>query len=68
MAVENVTVNFEDGTSRAFGNCAWRWTDGVLTIMEFVNDPEFGKRSVPTFQAPYEAVQCIDIEYAEKVE
>lgn len=66
MAVENVTVFFEDGTSRDFGSCAWNWREGVLTIMQYVTDPEHGRRSVPTFQAPYEAVKCIDIGYEEQ--
>lgn len=67
MAVENVTVLFEDGTSRDFGPVAWNWRDGVLTIMKFVVDGSSGgKRSVPFFQTPAEAVKSIDIEYEEE--
>ncbi len=66
MAVKNVIVLFEDETSREFGRCAWNWQDGVLTILKFIQDPHHGRRSVPLFQAPFDAVKCIDVEYDEE--
>lgn len=66
MAVKNVTILFEDETSRDFGPVAWNWRDGVLTIMKFVvDDSPGGRRSVPFFQTPAEAVKSLDIEYTE---
>lgn len=60
MAVKNVTVFFEDGSRREFGNCAWNWLDGVLSIMKHVGP---FRRSVPVAQIPFDAVRLVDIEY-----
>jgi hypothetical protein len=65
MAVVNVTVHFEDGTSRDFGDAAWSWRDGLLTIMHRVGPFQ---RSVPTSQIPYDAIKILDIEYDDDTE